>query len=259
VKPTWQTENGDVRLYFGDAREVLPTLEVESDALLTDPPYGIVNQFGENEGNGTRTMQFEWDSPDITLQVLEALPVAFSRCKSKSGAFVFCGGDQFGQILEVVRAAGYVAKPAAWFKECPPPAGAGNWWPSAFEFAVYGYKNSPYFGDTDPKRNNAFWSDSYRYGQPGKVNHPTQKPLRLIKRLVNAIVPPRGVALDCYLGSGTTAVACIETGRRCIGIERNPEYFAICEDRCRNAERRVRQVGIDASPAIQRSLLEERS
>lgn len=59
--------------------------------------------------------------------------------------------------------------------------------------------------------------------------HPTTKPLPLIERLIRLM--PEGTVLDPFIGSGTTAVACIRTGRRFIGIELNPEYCAITKSR----------------------------
>lgn len=214
--------------------DILPQLEAGSvDAVVTDPPYGIVNKFGTAVGDdgGMRRMQFEWDGPNVTEDVVNALRLALSKCRKSAACFIFCGGDQFGRVLEVPRELSFVVKPAAWVKDCPPPPGKGNWWPSGFELAVYGYRQSPYFGDTDPKRCNVFKYDSYRFGQPGKVDHPTQKPLRFIHRIVTAIVPPRGEALDCFMGSGTTGVACIRTGRKFIGIEKEPKYFEIARKR----------------------------
>lgn len=227
-------EREGIRLYCADCRDVLPLLVREScDALVTDPPYGIVNEFGvQNKSDGgVRTMQFAWDDDEITGVVMASLKLCSTKLSKRAGCFVFCGGDQFGRVLNEVREMGFTAKPAAWVKTCPPPAGKGNWWPSAFEFAVYGYKPRAYFGDTDPKRSNVFIADSYRYGQPGKVDHPTQKPLRLISRIVEAIVRPGGVALEPFLGSGTTAVACVRLGRGCVGIEKSRKYFDIAVKR----------------------------
>jgi DNA modification methylase len=69
--------------------------------------------------------------------------------------------------------------------------------------------------------------------------HPTVKPLALMRWLVRLVCPPGGVVLDPFLGSGTTAVACRQEGRDCVGIERDPAYFAI-------AERRLAGVSEDA-------------
>lgn len=222
-KPDWQRDG--VELHLCDCLELLPTLEVGSvDAIVTDPPYGIVNKFGENNGNGKRTMQFSWDNAGAIGQ---AIGQAIGLCGESAAAFVFTGFDTVEFARESLRQNGFTVKPAAWVKECPPPAGFGNWWPSGFELAMYGYRNSPWFGDDDPKRCNVFTFDSYRYGQPGKVDHPTQKPLKLMVKIVSAIVPPEGVAIDPFMGSGTTGVGCVRLGRKFIGCEIDPRYFSI--------------------------------
>jgi len=64
-------------------------------------------------------------------------------------------------------------------------------------------------------------------------HHPTVKPLELISHLVRLSCPPGGVLLDPFLGSGTTAVAAVTSGRRCIGIERDPSYLALAPRRLR--------------------------
>lgn len=223
-----------ITLYCGDARDVVPSLGVV-DSVVTDPPFGIVNQFGfqHQKDDGVRRLQFAWDHPGTTLAVIQGLHEAFERTKPDGAAFVFCGGDQFGLIMEQVRRHSFTAKPAAWVKECPPPAGMGNWWPSAFELAVYGYRPGAWFGDDDPKRCNVFVADSYRHGQPGKVDHPTQKPISLMSRIVSAIVPPEGTVLDCFAGSGTTLVVAKLLGRKAIGVELEEKYCEVAVERLR--------------------------
>jgi DNA modification methylase len=77
---------------------------------------------------------------------------------------------------------------------------------------------------------------NFSHGQlatEGKV-HPTQKPLKLMEWCLSFL--PEGVTvLDPFMGSGTTGVACINTGRNFIGIERDPGYFAIAERRIADA------------------------
>ena len=61
--------------------------------------------------------------------------------------------------------------------------------------------------------------------------HPTQKPLPLMRYLVETYTNPGDVVMDCYAGSGTTLVACKQTGRQWIGIEKNHEYAEISKSR----------------------------
>jgi hypothetical protein len=65
--------------------------------------------------------------------------------------------------------------------------------------------------------------------------HPTQKPVALMEYLIRTYTNERDTVLDNTMGSGTTGVACINTGRRFIGIERDPDYFAIAETRLAGA------------------------
>lgn len=67
--------------------------------------------------------------------------------------------------------------------------------------------------------------------------HPTQKPIRLLNRLVKRT---KGVVLDPFMGSGTTGVACMNLGRKFIGIEIEPKYFDIACERIENAQRQER-------------------
>ena len=64
-----------------------------------------------------------------------------------------------------------------------------------------------------------------------RTGHPTQKPLALLKYLINAYCPPGGVVLDPTLGSGTTMMACELEGRTCVGAEKNPKYRAMIKKR----------------------------
>jgi len=68
-------------------------------------------------------------------------------------------------------------------------------------------------------------------GLAGRSTHPTVKPLALMSWLVKLVTPPGGTVLDPFLGSGTTAIACIGNGFSCIGIEREAEYVEIAADR----------------------------
>lgn len=242
MKPYYEDVTAGIVIYHGDCRDVLPTIESGCmDALITDPPYGIVNRFGRAVIRGrTRTMQFDWDQTGHVREVIgegigEGIGESIRTLKKTAAAFVFAGMDTVELARDHLRAGGFVVKPAAWVKKYPPPAMKGNWWPSGFELAMYAYRNSPWFGDDDPKRSNVFVHDTYRHGQPGKVGHPTQKPLGLMRRIVGSIVPPGGVCVDPFMGSGTTLVAAKDLGRKAVGIEVNEQYCELAAERLRQS------------------------
>ena len=72
------------------------------------------------------------------------------------------------------------------------------------------------------------------------ANHPSQKPINLIRKLVNDFTNEGDTILDPFMGSGTTGVACVQTGRNFIGIEIDPDYFAIAERRIKEAQMQPR-------------------
>lgn len=74
--------------------------------------------------------------------------------------------------------------------------------------------------------------------------HPTVKPIKLMSYLVRLITPPDGVVLDCFGGSGTTAIACIEENKNYVLIEREKEYIEIAEARI-NAVSKDRQLQLE--------------
>jgi DNA modification methylase len=96
-----------------------------------------------------------------------------------------------------------------------------------------------YADDVTPRRNGAASGGALTNGTgkvtPQRNHHPTVKPLALMRWLVRLVTPPGGVVLDPFLGSGTTAKAAAQEGFRCIGIEREPEYFQIAQKRIESA------------------------
>lgn len=75
-----------------------------------------------------------------------------------------------------------------------------------------------------------------------KQEHPTQKPVDLMKYLISSYTYKGEIVLDFTMVSGTTGVACVETGRNFIGIEREPDYFAVAQTRIEAAAASLRQL-----------------
>ncbi|MEM3245938.1 MAG: site-specific DNA-methyltransferase [Candidatus Micrarchaeaceae archaeon] len=92
---------------------------------------------------------------------------------------------------------------------------------------------NPYKNFTD------VWKFSITSSSENKY-HPTQKPIALIKRIIETSSREGDVVLDPFMGSGTTGVACVQLNRNFIGYEINPDYFNIAEKRISEAQKQVK-------------------
>ena len=217
-------------LHLGDCREILPTLG-NVDAVVTDPPYsvsleGASGSFKRIGNKGTRALSFfdgDTDWPAMTALVVQAVNLAIS--KKPLSFYCWCGHRQFGPITDALETAGYSTRFLVWRKKCPAPAPPRSGWQSGAELCLYGYLPGRHFADG--MFNNVLDSDSFRFGQPGKVDHPTQKPMATIAPLLDVSTLVGHTILDPFMGSGTTGVACAKMGRTFIGIETDEKYFAI--------------------------------
>ena len=94
------------------------------------------------------------------------------------------------------------------------------------------YEDLRYTHNLDENHNNLWISKEPRNN--GKL-HPTQKPIDILERIIKTSSNEGDVILDMFMGSGSTGVACMNTGRKFIGIELDPKYFAISEERINGA------------------------
>lgn len=233
----------DWTLIEGDCLDLergLASLARESvDLVLTDPPYGISGGGVHHgvPGKGSRRLDFfegddDWQA-SIRLAVMAAQQCLPSMTASAS-AYWWCGHRQFGPIVTEYEAHGFDTRFLVWRKHAPPPPPPGSGWPSGAELCVFAYRKGSRtwnHGGSNPPPSNVITADSFRFGQPDKVDHPTQKPLCLIEPLLLASSNPGDVVLDPFAGSGSIGVAALRLGRRYIGFEKEPKYAAIARKR----------------------------
>ena len=238
---------GDCTLYQGDCMEVMPTLG-EFDAVIGDPPYSVSvagSKIVSQSGNGVRRLDFfpgddDWRA--MTAVVVKSYSLAIAS--APKNVIAWCGHRQIGPLNDLLESAGYSTRLLFWIKKCPPPATPGAGFAQSVEQAIYGYLPGRAWngGQYDFNR---FEADSYRHGQPGKVDHPTQKPLNLMQWNVSKLTEEGQTILDPFMGSGTTGVACVKMGRKFTGIELDPEYFDIA---CKRIEEAYRQPDMFVAP-----------
>jgi len=187
-------------LYRADCRDVIG--DVEADAIITDPPYGI--GFAAQPTKWQRRAKKvpeAWDDATIP-DVVNALPDMAEVC-------VVWGGNYY--VLPITR--GWLM----WRKPDAPPSMAHG------ELA---------WTSRDQNLRVKDWSIAATNAE--RVGHPTQKPVRIMSWTMEETGVPEGATvLDPFMGSGSTAIACIRTGRPFIGVERDPDHFNTAVERIR--------------------------
>ena len=204
---------GSAELWLGDCRDVLPQLS-GVDAVVTDPPYGIGEAAGKNASRGNLAVARDygvetWDDAPIDPDLMSAVR---SACR---WAIIF-GGN-------------YYDCPAAscwlvWDKE-----NGGN----DFADCELAWTNLPKAG----RRLRYMWNGMLRANNEPRGDHPTQKPVGVMKWCLERLPEPNETILDPFMGSGTTGVAAVQMGRNFIGVEREPKYFDIACKRIEDAQR----------------------
>lgn len=206
---------GDCTLYLGDCREILPLLP-KVDAVVTDPPYGV--QLGKD--GPTSIGKTAYASYDDTVENLSAVcvPVIEEAVRLFGRVVLTPGNSNFGLY----------PKPAA-LGTIFNPAGAG--------FCSWGFTTSQpilYYGK-DPHGASKLPQSIQSTETVDKNGHPCPKPIKLMTWLVHRASLVGETILDPFMGSGTTGVACVKLGRKFIGCEIDPGYFAIACKRIRDA------------------------
>jgi site-specific DNA-methyltransferase (adenine-specific) len=242
VRPYYS--HAGVSIYHGDCREVLASLPpLGADLVVTDPPYGISVEGSERrkpKGEGTKRLDFfavdrDWQAMRETWRT--ALMLALGHMAPHASLYAWVGHRQIGDTVDALDGRGFSTRFLVWEKACPMPAAPGTGWPSAAEICVVGYpaRGRVWTAPRDaPPRSNVLRADGYRHGQPGKVDHPTQKPLAVVSPLLAFSSRAGDLVLDPFMGSGTTLRAAKDLGRRAVGIE-------LEERHCETAAKRLSQ------------------
>jgi DNA modification methylase len=237
--PDWQSDDGKVRLYCADCMDILPQLpDGAVDAVVTDPPYGIGFKYESHDDTSEGYGKWLWAAieqaersarPGAACFVWQAMPNVgnFSQWFPRPYR-LFAAAKNFVQMRPTAMQFSFDPV-VVWWKDGEKPWSAGT---ATRDFHV---------ADTRPN------APGRKPGSLGYVKgHPCPRPLLQVEHIVNQWCPPESIVLDPFLGSGTTAVACVKTGRQCIGIEKERKYFDIAVER---VQRAYAEAGIFAEAA----------
>lgn len=216
-----------IDLRLGDCLEVMKSIPDKSiDLVLTDPPYNISkeNQFHTMGRSG---IDFgEWDKNADLFSYIDEV----SRVLNKNGAFVvFNAWRNLGDISRYAETKGFETKDMIRLeKSNPMPRNRDRRYITDYECAIWLVKSGAKwtFNRQDSKYERPKFVGSIESGL-----HPTQKNLKLMEWLIKIHSNELYTVLDCFMGSGTTGLACKNLNRNFIGIEKDEKYFEIAKQR----------------------------
>ena len=215
----------------GDCLELMKDIPDKSvDFVLTDIPYDAVNR----QSNGLRKLDKE-NADIITFDLDSFLQEVLRLCKNS--ICIFCGKEQFSKIYEFFASQKGTVRPVIWEKSNPSPMNGQHIYLSGVEMAVW-------FKKSGAKTFNAHCKNTvFKYPNGRSKLHPTEKNHSLFRELILDNSNEGDIVFDPCIGSGTTAVAAVNTGRHYIGFELDPTYFDIACKRLDEAERKVVEHG----------------
>ena len=152
------------------------------------------------------------------------------RIMKKCNLFIWCSPMQIKPLLDYIYI--YISSTPTilvWCKTNPIPTTNNNWL-SDIEYCIYVREEGVKFNDGYELKSKWYLS-TINQSDKALFNHPTIKPLELVKRHILHTTKPNDIVLDCFCGSGTTCLAAKETDRRYIGMEIDKEYHKIAVDR----------------------------
>ncbi len=221
------------------------------DLVIVDPPYGLGKDYGNDSDRLAAPEYLAWSRRWINAVV--------PKLKAKGSLYVFLTWQHSPEIFSYLKTRMTMVNEIIWDRRVPSMGGSTRKFSSVHDNIGFFAKSRDYYFDIDAVRipydaetkkartRSVFvgakwleigynpkdvWSVSRLHRQHGeREDHPTQKPLEIVERMVLASCPEGGTVLDPFMGSGTSAVAALRHARRFVGFELNPDYFAIVERR----------------------------
>ena len=236
--------NNKFTLLLGDCLERMKEIPDGSvDAIICDPPFNIVEKIGKNihifrqgEKQAGSSISRESMLFDVGFDQISWLGVAIRKLKKGGNMIVFNDWENMGDIAKEARSHKMKVKCLChWQKPNPTPAEWRRRFVAGREYFIHLSKGGKNTFNTESLNFGSFNVPLTPMSEKLSGKHPNQKPLTLMRQLVEIMTNPGDLVLDPFMGSGSTGVACANTGRKFIGIELDLNYFNIALDRIEKA------------------------
>lgn len=267
IEPYYQNEDAGVTLYCGDCLTVLPALESGSvDMIWTDPPFGHGNMDDDLQAarvrdnvkgaRKQRTAPIANDAGEAFDRVIVGFLDEAARILNKSDCCCCCcmagGGPNvtFARVAEMVDERLAFFQAIVWDKSA---RGNGMGWRYRrnYEFVMVAHR----------KGGKLLWADDtlavpniVRHMPVQNRIHPNEKPVAMVEDFIQWHTSGGDLVVDPFTGSGTTAIACIRTGRRFIGIELSEIWCDAAVDRIEGELSQPRLPFVEPAVETQREL-----
>ncbi|MDR2697479.1 MAG: site-specific DNA-methyltransferase [Holophagales bacterium] len=236
-------------LYLGNCREILPTLKQSVNAVITDPPYssGGFTRGDRNRESGKKYTQIDYtnfagdnrDQRSFLLWCSDWLEMCLDVTVPGGVCFTFIDWRNLPVMIDAVQIGGWVYRGIIPWNKGEGTRPRQGWFRSQCEYIIAASSGSlsvkPICEDDIFNYGNGFFTCQTITLTNKK--HPTEKPVALMEWLLS-VRSEWTVVLDPFMGSGSTGVACMRTGRTFIGIEKTEAYF---DAACRRIEAASRQ------------------
>ncbi|MBQ9107095.1 MAG: site-specific DNA-methyltransferase [Clostridia bacterium] len=255
------TNTPDTAVICGDCTEIMPQLQRGCvDLLIADPPYNLRKKYSDSTFQKMREDEYR----SFTAAWLDA---AIPLLKPDASVYVCCDWESSIIIVEELKKRFRIRNRITWQRE--KGRGAKDNWKNSMEDVWYATLSKDFYFDLEsvkqrrkviaPYRDESgspkdwqetedgrfrdtcpsnFWDDITvpYWSMSENTPHPTQKPEKLLAKLILASSPVGGLVFDPFAGSGTTGVTASKLGRRCLCIEQQPEYCALTQFRLEKAK-----------------------
>lgn len=270
LSPSAEAHVPPLRLFEEDMFEGLARIPDGSvDLVVADPPYGLGKDYGNDSDRLSGQAYLDWSARWIDAVVPKLAP--------RGSLYLFCTWQYSPELFVMLKQRLQMINEIIWDRRVPSMGGTTRKFSSVHDNIGFFARQRDYYFDLDPVRipydpetkkarsrprfegkkwlevgynPKDLWSISRIHRQdPERADHPTQKPLEIVERMVLSSCPPGGLVLDPFTGSGTTAVACVRHGRRFVGFEINPDYVRVAQERVADAMPLARAPHANPTPA----------
>lgn len=221
MKPYYETELG--KLYHGDCLEVMQELideGVKIDLILTDPPYGMNFQ-----SNRRKEKHLKIENDNDLWWLDKYIDLANELLKNNSHFYNFTSWHKVDEFKKAIQNNFVIKNILVWKKNNTGMGDLKGQYAPQYELCIFSIKGNK------RKLNGNRDSDIVEFKRTVNKLHPTQKPVDLIKYLCEKSTKQNELVLDCFSGSGTTALACEQLNRQWICIEKEKKYCDITVQR----------------------------